>query len=73
MIEKMQKYLFLIYHREYEGFLQSLRELGVVHIKETKNPKQFDTLQALLAKRRDLADLRRRVKSLRSKDAPRFL
>lgn len=70
MIEKMQKYLFLIYHREYEGFLQSLRELGVVHIKETKNPKQFDTLQALLAKRRDLADLRRRVKSLRSKDAP---
>lgn len=70
MIKKMQKYLFLIYHREYEGFLQSLRELGVVHIKETKNPKQFDTLQALLAKRRDLADLRRRVKSLRSKDAP---
>ena len=70
MIEKMQKYLFLIYHREYEGFLQSLRELGVVHIKETKSPKQFDNLQALLAKRKDLADLRRRVKSLRSKDAP---
>ena len=69
MIEKMQKYLFLIYHREYEGFLQSLRELGVVHIKETKSPKQFDNLQALLAKRKDLADLRRRVKSLRSKDA----
>lgn len=70
MIEKMQKYLFLIYHREYEGFLQSLRELGVVHIKETKSPKQFDNLQALLAKRKDLADLCRRVKSLRSKDAP---
>lgn len=70
MIEKMQKYLFLIYHREYEGFLQSLRELGVVHIKETKSPKQFDNLQVLLAKRKDLADLRRRVKSLRSKDAP---
>ena len=70
MIENMQKYLFLIYHREYEGFLQSLRELGVVHIKETKSPKQFDNLQALLAKRKDLADLRRRVKSLRSKDAP---
>lgn len=70
MIEKMQKYLFLIYHREYEGFLQSLRELGVVHIKETKSPKQFDNLQALLTKRKDLADLRRRVKSLRSKDAP---
>ncbi|WP_315333920.1 V-type ATPase 116kDa subunit family protein [Porphyromonas endodontalis] len=69
MIEKMQKYLFLVYHREYEGFLQSLRELGVVHIKETKSPKQFDNLQALLAKRKDLADLRRRVKSLRSKDA----
>ncbi len=70
MIERMQKYLFLIYHREYEGFLQSLRDLGVVHIKETKSSKQFDNLQSLLAKRRDLADLRRRVKSLRSKDAP---
>lgn len=71
MIERMQKYLFLIYHREYEGFLQSLRDLGVVHIKETKSSKQFDNLQSLLAKRRDLADLRRRVKSLRSKDAPK--
>ncbi len=50
--------------------MQSLRDLGVVHIKETKSSKQFDNLQSLLAKRRDLADLRRRVKSLRSKDAP---
>lgn len=34
MITKMKKLTFLVYHKEYEGFLNSLRELGVVHIVE---------------------------------------
>ena len=32
MITKMNKYSFLIYHKEYETFLDKLRELGVVHV-----------------------------------------
>ena len=32
MITKMKKLTFLVYHKEYEQFLNSLRELGVVHI-----------------------------------------
>ena len=32
MITKMKKLTFLVYHKEYEEFLNSLRELGVVHI-----------------------------------------
>ncbi|MDR0969094.1 MAG: V-type ATP synthase subunit I [Lentimicrobiaceae bacterium] len=32
MIEKMKKYDFLIYHKDYQDFLYKLRELGVVHI-----------------------------------------
>lgn len=32
MIEKMQKYAFLIYHKEYETFLQKLRDKGLVHV-----------------------------------------
>ncbi|MBC8594142.1 V-type ATP synthase subunit I [Oscillospiraceae bacterium N12] len=34
MITKMKKLTFLVYHKEYENFLNSLRELGVVHIVE---------------------------------------
>ena len=34
MITKMTKLTFLVYHKEYEEFLNSLRELGVVHIVE---------------------------------------
>ncbi|ERI88532.1 V-type ATPase subunit family protein [Bacteroides pyogenes F0041] len=34
MIAKMKKLTFLVYHKEYEVFLNSLRELGVVHIVE---------------------------------------
>ena len=32
MIAKMDKLTFLIYHKEYEHFLERLRELGVVHV-----------------------------------------
>jgi V/A-type H+/Na+-transporting ATPase subunit I len=34
MIAAMTKYSMLVYHREYEDFLEKLRELGVVHILE---------------------------------------
>ena len=34
MITKMKTLTFLVYHKEYEEFLNSLRELGVVHIVE---------------------------------------
>ena len=32
MISQMKKYTFLVFHRDYEPFLEQLRELGVVHI-----------------------------------------
>ena len=38
MITKMKKLTFLVYHKEYEEFLNSLRELGVVHIVEKQLP-----------------------------------
>ena len=34
MISQMKKYTFLVFHRDYEPFLEQLRELGVVHITE---------------------------------------
>lgn len=34
MIVKMKKYAFLVYHKDYERFLVSLQEKGVLHVKE---------------------------------------
>ena len=34
MITQMKKYTFLVFHREYEAFLEQFREAGVVHVTE---------------------------------------
>ncbi|MBR3566557.1 MAG: ATPase V [Paludibacteraceae bacterium] len=36
MIAKMLKYTFLVYHQQYEQFLEKLRNVGVLHINELK-------------------------------------
>lgn len=36
MITKMKKLTFLIYHKDYECFLQNIRDLGVVHVAEKR-------------------------------------
>lgn len=50
MITKMKKLTFLVYHKEYDVFLEQLRELGVVHIVEMQRGTMDDTLQQLLQK-----------------------
>ena len=51
MITQMKKYTFLVFHREYEAFLEQLREIGVVHITEKATGMADDAhLQELLAK-----------------------
>ena len=51
MIAKMKKLTFLIYHKEYESFLQDLREVGVVHIVERKSGEIEGQLQGFIQKR----------------------
>jgi len=50
MISQMKKYTFLVFHRDYEPFLEQLRELGVVHITEKAAGliEDDETLQAAL-------------------------
>ncbi len=43
MITKMKKLLFLAYHKDYQNFLDSLRQLGVVHIVEKQQGVLDDT------------------------------
>ena len=66
MIVKMSKYAFMVYHREYDAFLTTLRELGVVHVKETNSVLDNAELQALLAERKQVSTAIRYCKSLNS-------
>ena len=51
MITQMKKYTFLVFHREYEAFLEQLRDLGVVHVTEKAAGIADDAhLQELLSK-----------------------
>lgn len=72
MIIKMSKYAFMVYHKEYDTFLATLRELGVVHIRETQSITDHDNLQALLAERKRVNGMLRFLKGLQGgmKEAP---
>lgn len=51
MVVEMRKYTFLIYHKEYEAFLQAIRELGAVHVIEKYSgvPDEASDLHRMLA------------------------
>lgn len=66
MIVKMSKYAFMVYHREYDAFLTTLRELGVVHVKETNSVLDNAELQALLAEWKQVSTAIRYCKNLNS-------
>ena len=62
MIVKMSKYAFMVYHKEYDAFLELLRSLGVVHIRETKSEKDDLGLQRLMVERKRLESELRQLK-----------
>lgn len=64
MIIKMRKYAFMVYHKEYDNFLSALRDLGVVHIQETKSIADDGELQAMVADRKSVTSLMRDFKKL---------
>lgn len=66
MIVKMSKYAFMVYHKEYDTFLATLRDLGVVHVKTTKSITDDENLQALLAERKRVNTLLRYFKGLQA-------
>ncbi|MDR1201036.1 MAG: ATPase [Tannerellaceae bacterium] len=57
MIVKMRKYAFMVFHREYDRFLSTLRDLGVVHIKETKSITDHAELQAMVSERKRVSSV----------------
>ncbi len=51
MITRMKKLTFLVYHKEYEAFLDKIRELGVIHIQEKQQGEPDATLQQSIQRR----------------------
>ena len=49
MIEKMKKFTFLVTDREYEEFIHSIRELGVVHVSQLGQGATSPQLQEAIA------------------------
>ena len=55
MITPMKKYTFLVFHKEYDAFLEQLREAGVVHISQKAEGVADDPkLQELIQKQKEL-------------------
>ena len=48
MIEKMKKFTFLVTDKEYEGFISSLRQQGVVHVQQLQQGASSQELQQAL-------------------------
>ncbi len=48
MIEKMKKLTFLVTNKEYDGFIQRVGELGVVHIDQLQQGATSEELQAAM-------------------------
>lgn len=75
MISPMTKYSFLIYHKDYEKFLDELRELGIAHIIENESEisdeirEQFQKITAVNKTIRYLA-LREVERTLEAEENP---
>ncbi len=67
MIQKMKKLTFLVYHKEYDGFLQSLQRLGVVHIQESEDKTVAERYSdSLTEKKEELVHVNQVVQHLQS-------
>lgn len=49
MIEKMKKFTFLVTDREYEGFIDAIRDLGVVHVTQLQQGVTSPRLQEAMS------------------------
>lgn len=60
MIGKMTKYTFLVFHKEYDSFLEKLRAQGVLHVKEREKGEAVDNsqLQGMLNQKMQLDRLK---------------
>ncbi|MDH6357845.1 V-type ATPase 116kDa subunit family protein [Parabacteroides sp. PF5-9] len=68
MITDMHKYAFMVFHKEYDQFLSTLRDLGVVHIQEKQSVGDHTELQDMLNERKRVTAVMRHFKRLNSEN-----
>ncbi len=67
----MKKFTFLIYHKEYERFLEDLRELGLIHVVENKvNQEENRNLEVFNAQFKQLSEAEKLLKRYVDKKNP---
>ena len=60
MVKKMRKFSFLIYHNDYDVFLQDLRNLGLIHVaQQKKEVVQSDELEGYLSQLKKLQETKK--------------
>lgn len=65
MIEKMKKITFLVYHKEYEDFLQRLQDVGVMHVMTSEiDHQQSATLSGYVEKIRQASTTKDEMEGL---------
>ncbi len=64
MIVPMHKYYFLVFHKEYNQFLESVQKLGVVHVTE----KEVDFTDEIKGKHRAIEQLEKTIAYLEKRD-----
>jgi len=69
MITPMKKYSFLIYHKEYQQFLEKLQELGVLHVIE-KQQEVNEQTRAKLDKMNELSNTLSFLQSREQEEQP---
>ena len=57
MVKKMRKFSFLIYHNDYDVFLQDLRDLGLIHVAQQEKEIEYnDELEEYLSQLKKLQE-----------------
>ena len=64
MVKKMKKFSFLIYHKDYDLFLQDLRELGLIHVaNQDKEVAENDELNIFMDKLKNLQEAKKTLQN----------
>ncbi len=64
MVKKMKKFSFLIYHNDYDLFLQDLRNLGLIHVaQQDKEVAENDELNLFMDKLKNLQEAKKTLQS----------
>ena len=69
MVKKMRKFSFLIYHNDYDIFLQDLRDLGLIHVAQQEKEVEYnDELEGYISQLKKLQESRKILEKTISDD-----